>query len=51
VTALEGVIQAGEWIVEEPITVHSGANRTSKPVVIYLATLFPIGGPPAIANK
>jgi quercetin dioxygenase-like cupin family protein len=46
-----GVIQAGEWIVEEPTTVHSGANRKSKPVVIYLATLFPIGSPPAIANK
>ncbi len=46
-----GVIHAGEWIVEEPTTIHSGSNRTSKPVVVYLATLFPVGSPPSIANK
>jgi quercetin dioxygenase-like cupin family protein len=45
-----GVIHAGEWIVEEPTTIHAGANKTSKPVVVYLATLFPIGSPAAIAN-
>jgi quercetin dioxygenase-like cupin family protein len=46
-----GVIHAGEWIVEEPTTIHAGANKTSKPVVVYLATLFPIGSPAAIANN
>lgn len=46
-----GRIAAGEWIVEEPSTVHWAANRTTKPVVIYLATLFPTGDPPAIPVK
>jgi quercetin dioxygenase-like cupin family protein len=46
-----GVIHAGEWIVEEPSTIHSGANRTSKPVIVYLATLFPIGSPAAVPNQ
>jgi quercetin dioxygenase-like cupin family protein len=46
-----GTIHAGQWIVEEPTTVHSAANKGTKPVVIYLATLFPIGSPPAIPNK
>jgi quercetin dioxygenase-like cupin family protein len=46
-----GSIHTGEWIVEEPTTVHSAANKGTKPVVIYLATLFPIGSPPAIPNK
>jgi quercetin dioxygenase-like cupin family protein len=45
-----GVIHAGEWIVEQPSTIHSGANKTGKPVVVYLATLFPVGSPAAIAN-
>ena len=46
-----GVIHPGEWIVEDPTIIHSGMNRGSRPVVIYLATLFPIGSPPAIPNK
>ena len=46
-----GKIAAGEWIVEQPNTVHSGANNTAKPVVIYLATLFPIGSAPSIPVK
>ena len=46
-----GAIHAGEWIVEEPTTIHSAANKGTKPVTIYLATLFPIGSPPAIPNK
>jgi quercetin dioxygenase-like cupin family protein len=47
----QGVLDAGEWIVEQPKTVHSSVNRTTRPVVVYLATLFPIGSPAAIANK
>lgn len=46
-----GVIHAGEWIVEQPTTIHRAANKTSKPVVVYLATLFPIGSPPSIPNQ
>jgi quercetin dioxygenase-like cupin family protein len=46
-----GVIHAGEWIVEQPRTVHSSANLTRKPVTVFLATLFPIGSPASIANK
>jgi quercetin dioxygenase-like cupin family protein len=46
-----GIIHAGEWIIEQPTTIHSATNKTSTPVVVYLATLFPIGSPPAIANK
>lgn len=46
-----GSIGAGEWIVEQPTTIHRAANRTSKPIVIYLATLFPIGSPPSIPVK
>ena len=42
-----GKIAAGQWIVEQPNTVHSGRNATGKPVVIYLATLFPIGSAPS----
>lgn len=46
-----GVIRAGEWIVEQPTTVHQATNKTSKPVVVYLATLFPIGSPPSVASR
>jgi quercetin dioxygenase-like cupin family protein len=44
-----GKIEAGEWIVEQPSTRHSSVNPTGQKTVIYLATLFPIGAPPAIA--
>jgi quercetin dioxygenase-like cupin family protein len=46
-----GVIHAGEWIVEQPSTIHRSANTTAKPVVVYLATLFPVGSPASIANE
>lgn len=42
-----GTLHAGEWIVEQASDVHEAANRTSKPVVIYLATLLKKGAPPA----
>jgi quercetin dioxygenase-like cupin family protein len=42
-----GPIRAGEWIVEQPATIHRAANRGSAPVVIYLATLLKQGAPPA----
>ncbi len=40
-------ITAGEWIVEQPSDIHRAANKGSKPVVIYLATLLEAGAPPA----
>lgn len=40
-------IQPGQWLVEQPSDVHEAANRGSKPVVIYLATLLKTGAPPA----
>jgi quercetin dioxygenase-like cupin family protein len=46
-----GTIKAGEWIVEEPTTIHKAANNGSKPVTVYLASLFPIGSPPSIPES
>ena len=48
-----GKIEPGEWIVEQPPDVHRAANKGSKPVVIYLATLLKAGAPPAtpVAGK
>lgn len=43
-----GSISAGQWIVEQPTTIHRAGNNGSKPVVIYLATYFPIGSPPSV---
>jgi quercetin dioxygenase-like cupin family protein len=43
-----GTISAGQWIVERPSTIHRAANNGKKRIVVYLATLFPIGSPPAI---
>jgi hypothetical protein len=42
-----GKIKAGQWIVEQPSDHHSAANRTSKRIVIYLATLLEDGAPPS----
>jgi quercetin dioxygenase-like cupin family protein len=42
-----GKIKAGQWIVEQPSTHHSAANRGQKPIVIYLATLLRRGAPPS----
>jgi mannose-6-phosphate isomerase-like protein (cupin superfamily) len=46
-----GPIKAGQWIVEQPTTIHQAANRGSAAVVIYLASLFPIGAPPSIPES
>lgn len=43
-------IRTGQWIVEQPGTHHHAANRGTKPVVIYLSTLFPKGAPPSIPD-
>jgi quercetin dioxygenase-like cupin family protein len=40
-------IHAGEWIVEQPSTIHRAANRGPGPVVIYLANLLEKGAPPS----
>ena len=40
-------IHPGQWLVEQPSDNHEAANRGSKPVVIYLATLLKTGAPPA----
>ena len=42
-----GRIRAGSWIVEQPNDHHSAANRGSKRIVIYLATLLKRGAPPS----
>ncbi|HKB50460.1 MAG TPA: hypothetical protein VKC63_03415 [Solirubrobacterales bacterium] len=42
-----GNIRGGEWIVEQPADIHEAANKGSKPVVIYLATLLRDGAPPS----
>jgi quercetin dioxygenase-like cupin family protein len=42
-----GSLRAGDWLVEQPSDVHQAANRGSKPVVIYLATLLKKGAPAA----
>ena len=42
-----GQIKAGEWLVEQPSDIHRAANKGSKSVVIYLATLLEAGAPPA----
>jgi quercetin dioxygenase-like cupin family protein len=45
-----GQIKAGQWIVEQPTTHHMAQNKGHKAIVIYLATLFPNGAPPAIPD-
>jgi quercetin dioxygenase-like cupin family protein len=41
-------IRAGQWIVEKPGTIHRAANRGKQKIVLYVATLFRNGEPPAI---
>jgi quercetin dioxygenase-like cupin family protein len=45
-----GRITAGQWIVEQPSTIHQAANNGSKPIVIYLSTLLRTGAPPSTPN-
>ena len=43
-----GRIRVGRWIVEKPGTIHRATNRGKQKVVIYVASLFKAGAPPAI---
>jgi len=42
-----GTLRAGDWIVEQPSDIHQAANKGSKPVVVYLATLLKKDAPAA----
>ena len=46
-----GKIRAGQWIVEQPSTVHQAANKGSAKIVIYLSTLLRTGAPPSTPNS
>jgi quercetin dioxygenase-like cupin family protein len=43
-----GRVRTGEWLIERPRMVHSGANAGDRPLVILLATLFRTGSPASI---
>src|SRR5436190_9503546 len=45
-----GQITAGDWIVEQPSTIHRAANKGKTKIVIYLATLLKKGAPPSTPN-
>jgi quercetin dioxygenase-like cupin family protein len=45
-----GPIRAGQWIVEQPSTIHRAANKGHTKIVIYLATLLKKGAPPSTPN-
>ncbi|HEX3294727.1 MAG TPA: cupin domain-containing protein [Solirubrobacterales bacterium] len=45
-----GKIHAGQWIVEQPSTIHRAANKGRTKIVIYLATLLKKGAPPSTPN-
>ena len=46
-----GKIRAGQWIVEQPSTVHQAANKGSAKIVIYLSTVLRTGAPPSTPNS
>lgn len=46
-----GKIAAGQWIVEQPSTIHQAANKGRAKVVIYLSTLLSTGAPPSTPNS
>jgi quercetin dioxygenase-like cupin family protein len=46
-----GKVRAGQWIVEQPSTVHQAANNGSAKIVIYLSTLLKTGAPPSTPNS
>jgi quercetin dioxygenase-like cupin family protein len=46
-----GRITAGQWIVEQPSTIHQAANKGSAKIVIYLSTLLKTGAPPSTPNS
>jgi quercetin dioxygenase-like cupin family protein len=45
-----GRIATGQWIVEQPGTIHRAANKGKTKIVIYLATLLKTGAPPSTPN-
>jgi quercetin dioxygenase-like cupin family protein len=45
-----GRIAAGQWIVEQPSTIHRARNNGKEKIVIYLATLLKTGAPPSTPN-
>jgi quercetin dioxygenase-like cupin family protein len=45
-----GSIKAGQWLVEQPSTIHRAANNGKTKIVIYLATLLKQGAPPSTPN-
>ena len=46
-----GRIEAGQWIVEQPSTIHQAVNKGKSPIVIYLSTLLRTGAPPSTPNS
>lgn len=40
-------ISSGEWLVEQPSSVHRGSNETDQPVVILVSTLLLTGASPS----
>ena len=40
-------LEAGDTVIENPDLQHFGANNGTEPVVIYAASLFSTGSPPA----
>jgi quercetin dioxygenase-like cupin family protein len=46
-----GRITAGQWLVEQPSTIHQAANKGSAKIVIYLSTLLRTGAPPSTPNS
>jgi quercetin dioxygenase-like cupin family protein len=44
-------IRAGQWIVEQPSTVHQAANDGTAKIVIYLSTLLRTGAPASTPNS
>ena len=45
-----GKIKPGQWIVEQPTTIHMARNAGSAKVVIYIANLLKTGAPPSTPN-
>jgi mannose-6-phosphate isomerase-like protein (cupin superfamily) len=46
-----GKIAAGQWIVEQPSTIHQATNQGKARIVIYLSTLLKSGAPPSTPNQ
>jgi quercetin dioxygenase-like cupin family protein len=45
-----GKISGGQWIVEQPSTIHQATNQGNAKIVIYLSTLLKTGAPPSTPN-